>query len=190
MKHLIPMVVFYASVANFASSALAQMKLDLSAEIARRAANKTYLDDLAVRDTAFIYRNLCIKNGSLFVPGWTVPADAANSDYPASGLILRIEVLPGKKLKGTLIDAAQARGIAKGRTSEPKALSESAYKQAVIDYVKGSYDGGWFGVMSCEEERRANPLRTLNLFSLESINGFSNISDLLASVTGKSKGRR
>src|SRR6266550_822633 len=87
MKHLLPIVIFYASVANFASSALAQMNLDLSAEIARRAANKTYLDDLSVRDTAFIYRNLCIENGSLFVPSWTVPADLANSDYPASGLI-------------------------------------------------------------------------------------------------------
>jgi hypothetical protein len=42
-------------------------------------------------------------------------------------------------------------------------------------------------VMSCEDERRANPLRTLNLFSLESINGFSKVSELLASVTGKTK---
>jgi hypothetical protein len=167
--------------------ALAQMKIDLPAETARRAANKTYLDDLAVRDTAFIYRNVCIENGGLFVPGWTVPADLANSNYPASGLILRIEVLPGKRLKGTLVDAAQAQGIAKGRTNEPKALSESAFKQAVIDYVNGLYDGGWWGVTSCEEERRSNPLRTLNLFSLESINGFSKVSELLASVTGKAK---
>jgi hypothetical protein len=56
-----------------------------------------------------------------------------------------------------------------------------------IDYIYGLYDGGWFGVMSCEEERRANPLRTLNLFSLESINGFSKVSELLASVTGTGK---
>jgi hypothetical protein len=188
MKHLIRLAILtHASVVIFGCSALAQMKVDLPAETARRAANKTYLDDLAVRDTAFIYQNMCIDNGSLFVPGWTVPTDLANSDYKASGLILRIEVLPGKKLKGTLVDAAQAQGIAKGRTNEPKALSESAFKQAVIDYVNGLYIGGWFGVSSCEDERRANPLRTLNLFSLESINGFSKVSDLLASVTGKAK---
>src|SRR5262245_28951302 len=123
MKRLLRIAILtYASVATFASLTLAQMKVDLPAEVARRAANKTYLDDLAVRDTALIYRNVCIENGSLFVPGWTVPADLANATYQASGLIPRVEVLPGKKLKGTLVDAAQAQGIAKGRTNEPKAL--------------------------------------------------------------------
>jgi hypothetical protein len=186
MKRLL-VILIHASVALFACSALAQMKVDLPAETARRAANKTHLDDLAVRDTALIYQSLCVENGSLFVPGWTVPADLANSTYQQTGIILRIEVLPGKKLKGTLIDAAQAQGVARGRTNEPKALSESAFKQAVIEYVNGLYIGGLWGVMSCEEERRTNPLRTLNLFSLESINDFSKVSELLASVTGKAK---
>jgi hypothetical protein len=163
------------------------MKVDLPAETARKAAKKTYLDDLAVRDTALIYRSLCVENGSLFVPGWTVPADLANSSYQQTGIILRVEVLPGKKLKGTLIDAAQAQAIAKGRTNEPKVLSETAFNEAVIDYVNGLYDGGWLGVTSWQDERRMNPLRTLNLLSLESINGFSKVSELFASVTGKAK---
>jgi len=180
-------ILIHASVAIFASSTLAQMKVDLPADTARRAAKTTYVDDLAVRDTALIYESFCIENGSLFVPGWTVPADLANSNYAASGLILRIEVLPGKKLKGTLIDAAQAQAIAKGRTNEPKTLSQEAFNDAVIAFVNRLYSGGAFGVASCEEERRTNPLRTLNLLSLESVNGFSKVSELLASVTGKAK---
>ena len=165
--------------------AYAQVKIDVSAETARRAANKTYLDDLAVHDTALIYQSICIENESLFVPGWTIPADLAASDYKATGLMLRIEVLPGKKLKATLIDAAQGQGIAKGHSNEPKTLSASDYNVEVINYVNGLFAGGAFGVDTCEEERRANPLRTLNLFSIESINGFTKISELLASVTSK-----
>src|SRR5262249_2250045 len=114
MKRLL-VILIHASVALFACSALAQMKVDLPAETARKEAKKTYPDDLAVRDTALIYRSLCVENGSLFVPGWTVPADLANSSYQQTGITLRVEVLPGKKLKGTLIDAAQAQAIAKGR---------------------------------------------------------------------------
>src|SRR5262249_26794956 len=103
MKRLL-VILIHASVALFfGCSALAQMKVDIPAETARRAAKKTYVDDLAVRDTALIYQNLCVENGSLFVPGWTVPADLANSTYQQTGIILRVEVLPGKKLKGTLI---------------------------------------------------------------------------------------
>jgi hypothetical protein len=171
----------------FTASTYAQVKIDVPADIARRAANKTYLDDLAVHDTALFYQSLCVESGSLFVPGWTPPADLANSSFPATGLIMRVEVLPGKKLKATLIDAAQAQGIARGRSNEPKALSMSDYNAAVIDYVNRLYEGGDFGVPTCEEERRLNSLRTLNLFSLESINGFTKISELLASVTAKNR---
>ena len=111
----------------------------------------------------------------------------ASSTYAASGLILRIEVLPGKKLKAILVDAAQAQAIAKGHSNEPKTLSTSDYNSAVIAYVHRFYEGGLFGVITCEEERRLNPLRTLNLFSLENINGFVKISELLASVTAKGR---
>ena len=98
MKRLL-VILIHASVVLSACSALAQMKVDLPAETARKAAKKTYLDDLAVRDTALIYRNLCVENGSLFVPGWTVPADLANSNYQQSGIILRVEVLPARSSK-------------------------------------------------------------------------------------------
>jgi hypothetical protein len=101
---------------------------------------------------------------------------------------MRIEVLPGKKLKGTLADAAQAQEIARGHSNAPRVLTQSAYNQAVIrDFVNYLYIGGEFGVRPCEQERRENPLRTLNLFSLESVNGFTKLSDLLGSVTPKER---
>ena len=164
----------------------AQVKIDVSDEMARRAADVTYLDDLAVYDTALIYQNICIENEGLFVPGWTTPANLAAETYKAAGLIMRIEVLPGKKLKATLIDAAQAREVAKGNTKAPRSLSEPEYRVDVIKYVKQIFDGGAFGIDTCAEERRVNPLRILNLFSLESINGFTKLSELLAYVTNKS----
>jgi hypothetical protein len=163
--------------------AYAQVKIDVSAETARRAAKETYFDDLAVHDTALIYQSICTENDGLFVPGWTSPADLTASDYKATGVIMRVEVLPGKKLKATLIDAAQAQGIAKGHSNEPKTLSASDYNVQVINWVNRLFAGGDWGVNTCEEERRENPLRTLNLFSIESINGFTKISELLASVT-------
>jgi hypothetical protein len=99
--------------------------------------------------------------------------------------MLRAEVLPAKKLKGTLIDAAQAQALAKGHPSAPSVLSMADYNKEVIGYVNSIYEGGLFGILSCEEECRLNVLRVLNLFSLESINGFTKLSDLLASVTSK-----
>ena len=100
------------------------------------------LDDLAVHDSALIYQSICIENEGLFVPGWTIPADLAAESYKATGLMLRIEVLPGKKLKAILIDAAQAQGIAKGHSNEPKTLTASDYNVEVINYVNGLFAGG------------------------------------------------
>jgi hypothetical protein len=99
--------------AVIAGPAYAQMKIDVSADVARRAANITYVDDLSVRDTALIYQSMCVENGRLFVLGWTRPLDLASNTYQEKGLLLRIEVLPGEKLKGTLVDAAQAQGSQK-----------------------------------------------------------------------------
>jgi hypothetical protein len=164
-------------------SAQSQVKMDASAESVRRLAKQTYLEDLAVNDTALTFANMCADNGALYLPGWTVPADLAASTYAQTGLILRIQVLPGRKVKGILVDAAQAQAIAKGKTNEPPSLDPAAYKLAVINYVNGLYNGSFFGPQSCEEERRLNPLRTLTLYSLESINGFTKVSDLLASVS-------
>jgi hypothetical protein len=86
-----------------------------------------------------------------------------------------------------LIDAAQAQGIAKGLTKEPISLPEAEYRAEVIKFVKQLLDGGTFGIGTCDEERRVNPFRTLNLFSVESINGFTKISELLSSVANKSR---
>jgi hypothetical protein len=48
---------------------------------------------------------------------------------------------------------------------------------------------GFFGVNSCDEIQRENALRPLTVYPLESINGFTKLSDLLASVT-KNEGFR
>jgi hypothetical protein len=165
------------------TSAQSQIKLDSSADAARRLAKETYIEDLAVNDAAHIYNYICIENGGLYVPGWTQPADLASSTYAQTGIILRIQILPGRKLKGTLVDAAQAQAVAKGKSNEPSSLDPAAYKMAVIDYVNGLYKGSPFGTHLCEEERQSNPQRTLTLYALDSINGFSKISDLLASVS-------
>jgi hypothetical protein len=188
MKRSLLRVILLQAVLVFPAAAYSQMKIDLPLDTVRRAANKTYLDDLAVHDTALLYMPFCIDNGALFVPGWSSPADLANSQYPQSGLMLRVEVLPAKKVRGTLIDAAQAQAIAKGSPNAPSVLSTADYKKAVIAYVNTIYEGGFFGIGTCDEERRRkNPLRVLNLFSLESINGFTKLSDLLASVTTKER---
>lgn len=165
------------------NSSYSQMKLDTPADSVRRLANETYIEDLTVNDTAHVYNNICIENGGMYLPGWTQPADLANSSYAQTGVILKIQVLPGKKLKTTLVDAAQAQAVAKGKSNEPASLDPAAYRKAVIDYVNGLYKGTFFGPRLCEEERRGNPVRTLTLYPVESINGYSKISDLIASFS-------
>jgi hypothetical protein len=44
-----------------------------------------------------------------------------------------------------------------------------------LSYVNDIYEGGFLGQASCDAERRSNPVRTLTLFNLESINGFTKI---------------
>ena len=183
-RFLLTLVLVQAGLA-FPAAVHSQVKIDLPLETVKKAANVTYLDDLAVHDTALLYLPFCIDNGAIYVPGWSTPRDLANSQYQESGLLLRVEVLPGKKLKASLVDGAQAQAIAKGRSNAPSVLSTTDYNKEVIAYLNHIYEGGLFGVGSCEEERRQNPLRVLNLFNLESINGFTKLSDLLASVTGK-----
>jgi hypothetical protein len=185
MKRLCTIILLQASASLFACEAVSQMKIDVPADTVRKLANITYLEDLSVNDTALIYQTVCVENGGLFVPSWTVPSDLAKSEYKQTGLLLRIQVLPGKKLRGTLVDGAQAQAIAKGRPNEPASLVGDTYKEAVISYVNGLYVGGFFGVLSCDDERRSNPLRTLTLFSLESINGFTKLSDLIASAKAR-----
>jgi hypothetical protein len=166
-------------------TAQSQVRLDVPADTVRRLAKKTYIEDLAVNDTAHIFWSVCIENGALYVPGWTSPADLGSQSYAQTGVVLRITVLPGKKIRGVLVDAAQAQAVAKGKSNEPPSLNPDAYKEAVLDYVNNIYAGGTWGPFLCEDERRLNPLRTLTLYAVESINGFSKISDLLASLSKK-----
>src|SRR6185436_14637776 len=121
-----------AIIGLFGGAAQSQVKLDATADVVRRLAKQTYLEDLAVNDTAHIYSSLCIENGALYSPGWTVPADLAGTNYALTGVILRITVLAGRKLRGTLVDAAQAQAVAKGKLNEPPTLTPLAYKEAVV----------------------------------------------------------
>jgi hypothetical protein len=165
--------------------ASAQVKIDISGDDARKAAGINYIDDLAVHDTALIYESYCIKDNGLYIPGWTIPADLASSTYASTGVLLRIEILPGKKIKAILVDAAKAQSIAKGNASAPAVLSKEDYNKEVRTVVNRIFDGGLFGVNSCDEEQKQNPLRTLNVYAVDSINGYSKLSDLLASVKSK-----
>ena len=139
-------------------NASAQLKIDIGSEDAKKASGQTSLDDLAVHETAFIYESFCLKDGGLYVPGWTVPANLASSDiYAASGLILRIEVLPGKKIRGNWVDAANAQLVAQGKLIESSMTKEEYSKEARL--LISRIFSGFFGVINCDDEQRQNPLR-------------------------------
>jgi hypothetical protein len=167
--------------------AKSQVKIDISSDDARKAAAITTIDDLSVHDSALIYESYCIKDEALYVPGWTRPADLASSNYPATGLMLRIEVLPGKRLKGTLVDAAKAQQVAKGNASTTSTMSKDEYNSNIISIVNRILDGGDWGVKSCEFEKNFAPLKVMNLYSIDSINGHTKLSELLASARKASK---
>jgi hypothetical protein len=88
------------------SGAHAQVQLD--ARLPSSAA-VVLLEDLSINDSALFYSSFCLKNGGLLIPGWRHPADLANSTSSAIGIILKLQVLPGHRLKATYIDAAQAQ---------------------------------------------------------------------------------
>jgi hypothetical protein len=88
MKRLCTIILHQASASLFACEAVSQMKIDVPADTVRKLANITYLEDLSVNDTALIYQTVCVENGGLFVPSWTVPSDLAKSEYKQTGLLL------------------------------------------------------------------------------------------------------
>ncbi|MEI6730240.1 MAG: hypothetical protein WCL30_03190 [Pseudomonadota bacterium] len=161
------------------------MKIDINSDDARKAINKTIIDDLAVHDTALIYESFCVKDGGLYIPNWITPANLADSTYNASGIILRIEILPGKRMKGNFINAAKAQNVAKGNQNAQAVLSKDDYNKEVRESINRIFQGGEFGVKNCDEEQKSNPLRQTTLYSVESINGFSKLSELLAAVKSK-----
>jgi hypothetical protein len=136
-----------------------------------------------VNDAALVYGNFCVQDDGLYIPGWTRPADLAKDTWAATGVVLRVEVLPGKKLRGRYVDAAQAQKIAQGQVNEPSAMTKEIYNKAIVSQVYNLFGGSFFGTIKCEDVQRQNPLRKMNLFSVDSLNGYKKISDLLASVT-------
>jgi hypothetical protein len=168
--------------------AFSQVKLDVTSDVARQAARVTTIDDLSVHDTAFVYNSpFCIKDSALYVPGWTSPMDLAATSYDKHGTVLKIEILPGKRLKGTFVDAAQAQRVARGATNAPSTLSKEDYGRSIISMIYTLFRPGLFGTKDCDEEIRTNTLRTTNLYVVDSLNGFLKISELLADAVSKTK---
>jgi hypothetical protein len=178
-RRLLALLLTGIIASRLTSVAAAGMAVDISDDDVRQTLNTTYLEDLAVNDTALIYSNFCLQDGALFVPGWTQPAALARDAYTASGVILRVEVLPGRQLRGTYVDALQAQQIAKGNVGAPSAMSPNEYNQNVRQAIARIFQGGIWGTETCDQERGQNPLRKLTLFEVVSINGFTRLSELL-----------
>ncbi|ASP66414.1 hypothetical protein [Sinorhizobium meliloti] len=157
--------------------------IDIDADAVKAAVQMTTLDDLSVNDSVLVYQNFCIKDDRLFVPGWTSPSNLGTANYSADSVILRAIVLPGKKLKMTYIDSAQAQSVAKGNTNAPPVLSTEDYKKEVREDINRLFTGGLFTTVTCDEQQRQNPLRKLTVYEVESINGFNSLSELLKSVS-------
>ncbi len=157
----------------------AEMLIDVDVTTARASVGETTLDDLSINDTAMIYQSFCLKDDRLYIPGWTTPTDLAASTYPATGVMLKLAVLPGKKLRMNFIDAAQAQSMAKGNISAPPVMTAESYNKDVREAVNRLFGGGAFGTATCDEEQRQNPLRTLTVFEVDSINGYNKLSDVL-----------
>jgi hypothetical protein len=119
----------------------------------------------------------------LYIPGWREPASFDHS-WKASGVVLRVEVLPGKTLKATYVDARQAQLKATGAANSEVPMGKADYNHEVRDRIAEIFDGDKFlsGTSSCDEVERINPLRHTDLYAVESINGFTKLSDLLAPV--------
>lgn len=166
----------------FPLSAAAEVLIDVDANTVKAAVGETTLDDLSINDSAVIYSSFCIKDRRLYVPGWTSPSSLGTNTYAATGVLFKALVLPGKKLRITLIDAAQAQNVAKGNPSAPPVLSTDDFNKEVRGHINHVFSGGSWGTLTCDDEQRQNPLKTLTLFEVESINGFNSLSELLKSV--------
>lgn len=174
-----------ATVALFmGGAALAQVAVDVEYERVAKAVGTTLISDLSINDTAIIYSAFCIENGQLYIPGWVQPYDLANATYAQTGILIRATVLPGRRLRAVYIDGAQAQAIAKGNPSAPAVLSKDDFANAVRIAIERLFRGGTFGVQTCEQEREESPLLEMELYTVESLNGFHSLSELLKSVGG------
>jgi hypothetical protein len=167
-----------------AGATQAQVQIDLDYNRARRATETTIISDLAVNDTAIMYKNICTADGKLYVPSWTEPSDLGSWTNKVSGIYLKVTVLPSKRLRAVFVDGAQQQEVAKGNTTARSALSKEEFNKEIREYVVSLFQGGSWGVNSCEQEQALNPNRPTDLYELESINGFHSLSELLKSAGG------
>jgi hypothetical protein len=168
----------------YSDPSVSQVIIDIDANVARRAANETVLEDLSVNDTAYIYGSFCIKDNALYIPGWVVPANYSDSTYTASGVILQLRVLPGKRLSATYVDARQVQLKAQGSTNASSVLSKEEYNKSVKEKINQIFHGGsFFGTPACEEELKFNPLRKTEFFAIDSLNGHKKLSEALNSLS-------
>jgi hypothetical protein len=104
-----------------------------------------------------------------------------------TGILLKIEVLSGRRLRAQFVDATQAQSIARGNQKSSPVLDDSGYKNAILAQINDLYRTTIFGTVDCDELQRENTLRTLTLYSMETLNSFDKISDLLRYAKSGSK---
>ncbi|MBX5152582.1 hypothetical protein HJB78_16550 [Rhizobium lentis] len=179
---MIRLSALFVALGFLAQSAHAEVLIDITENVAKEAVGTTTLDDLSINDTALIYSGFCVSDGRLYIPGWTAAATLASDTFKATGVMLRVTVLPGKKLKGLYVDAAQAQQVAKGDANAAPVISKDDYNTAVRRDVGRIFVGGTFGTQACEQEQHENPLRKMTIFEVESVNGQTSLSALLKSV--------
>jgi hypothetical protein len=183
MKCLSTSILLTSFLLVLISPARSEVLIDIDETVMLQASGETTLDGLSVNDTALLYTRFCISDGKLYIPGWTKPADLAASTHTPSGVMLKVTVMPGKEIRAVFVDAAQAQSIAKGNASSPPVLSPQKFNEEVISDLSRIFRGGDIvGTMTCQKLQENNPLRKLQLFEVNSINGFNSLSALLKSV--------
>lgn len=165
------------------TQATAQVTLDVDNDRVRRAAGDTYLEDLAVNDTAMFHTgNFCISDAKLYMPGWAEPSDLANQTYAASTIMIKATLLPGRRIKAVFVDGAQAQSVAKGNTNASPTLSQGDLHKAIRQWISNLYQGGGFYTDLCDQLAAQNPMRPMTLYPVETLNSYVAISELLKSV--------
>lgn len=178
MKTIIGTLALMASVVV----AQADVVLDVTYDQVKAASNSLDLGDLSVNDTAFLYNPFCFEDNKLFVPVTERPTDLAGSEYDASGIIYQVKVLPGHKLSIRIVDARQAQLIARGTVDAAPSLSQPDFNSKIVDGIEALFRDNFFSSPICAVARSKSPLIDLQLYTVESINGFNKLSDLLQSA--------
>jgi len=63
-----------------------------------------------------------------------LPAEAGCA-LESAAIINAATVRANRKVRGTLVDAAQAQAVAKGISNQPPSLAPSAYNEAVVSFI-------------------------------------------------------